>query len=132
MATPAPSPSWFGLAGVELASLLRDAMKAAERRDCRVFTPASWQLLAVLEQAADEWRAAREAELARRMPSRQEGGTDVRPEGGTETKLVSVNEAADILQISNRAVRMRIRRGRLRAVWVDDRYLIDRDDVEAA
>jgi hypothetical protein len=79
-----PLPDWASEAAAELAPLLRRAMAERERRDCAVFRPSSWRLLAALEQASAE-RRAEQAE-------KDWGGTDVCLEGGTSPTMVSVTE----------------------------------------
>lgn len=89
------------------------------RISARGADPEVYAVLHDLHRAALEWRASVTGSAA--APE---------PEVGAPSKWVSTTKAADLLGITDRAVRLAISERRLPAQQVDGRWRIDREDVE--
>ncbi len=115
------TPDWFVEAAVELAPVLRGGMLERERRDCYVFRPASWRLLALVESAAAEYRKPSSVVV------NNTSATLLTP---ANVERVTVRAAAEILGEKRHTLLARARRWKVPySVDSDGRYLFNLDDL---
>ncbi len=101
------------------AILFRRAGLADYHRQNRGIDPELDSLLVALREAGREWVASVSGSEPRKAAE---------PE--SLSSRVSAREAADLLGVTDRAVRLACTQGRIPAEQVDGRWLIDREDVE--
>lgn len=115
-----------GLAGVEVtvpgrvAAILESRCKLTELRVAlRGIDPEVDEALMAITLAAHHWRNSATGRA-----------TPAEPEVTPRSEWVSTTEAADILYITTRAVRLAITENRLNATRVGKSYRINREDLE--
>ena len=110
--------------------LLRQTNLGKRRVELRGNDPAIDDWLAELTYCATAWRAARASGPASANGSSVEAVPEVQ-RTSISTAPFSVGQAAAVIGVSTRAVRLAATQGRLRAHKIDGRWLIERDDARA-